>query len=418
MGVDSPNCSYVSLLNHLGVGPNNHIHSALRPVKNWWTPTYVMVDLYLYVIIDVNEKHQSLTTGFYTTMLWTSEFLRWDPEHFCDIYLMTIPKDYVWIPPITVMESLETKLSFEESSYVSLQASGLVGTGDSYKITSTCKMELFKFPFDTQQCKLTVLTTLNTIEQIRLYPISNSSSAMSGSMTVFQAQGEWDLISINVSRQSLTIRTSTWDTVVYTIVMSRRPQLYVINFLTPVFLFLVLDLMSFFMNEARGEKLSFKVTLLLAISVLLLILHDMLPSTHDKTPLIAVFCTGIFIFVGCSIVETIVVSFLMRMASKCDLAAFSRETPEKRAQEEASRQGPVVSTVSVVEEGTAIASLLRLLLEEVRTLRQSTSPQPAHAGKTCVRLKTAAKAINTLYFILYTIAAIWFLVEVFKQWFY
>src|SRR4029434_8543124 len=34
-----------------------------------------------------------------------------------------------------------------------------------------------------------------------------------------------------------------------------------------------------------GEKLSFKVTVLLAISVLLLILHDILPSTDQKTPL-------------------------------------------------------------------------------------------------------------------------------------
>ncbi|XP_063045992.1 5-hydroxytryptamine receptor 3A-like [Engraulis encrasicolus] len=420
MAVDSPGCSYVSLLNHLGVGPNNHTHSALRPVRNWSTPTYVTVDLYLYVIIDVNEKHQSLTTGLHMfSSGWTNELLRWDPEHFCGIYTMTIPEEYVWRPPTSIMESFDAKLSYEKSSYVNLIASGWVTTGESYKITSTCKMDLFKFPFDTQQCKLTVLTILNTIDQIRLYPGSNSADVLSGSLMVFQAQGEWDLIRINVTRQNLTIGTSVWDTVIYTIVMCRRPQLYVINLLIPVFLFLVLDLMSFFINEVQGEKLSFKVTVLLAISVLLLILHDMLPSTHDRTPLIGVFCTGIFLFVGFSIVETIAVSFLMRMASKCDLAAFSRETREKRVQEEASGQGPVVSTVKGVEQDTAIVSLLRLLLEEVRKLRQSTCPQPArHAGSACVCLKTAAKAINTLYFILYTCAAVCFLVGVFKQWYY
>lgn len=63
-------------------------------------------------------------------------------------------------------------------------------------------------------------------------------------------------------------------------------MLYVINLIVPLFYLLVLDLTSFFINEARGEKLGFKVTVLLSISVLLLILQDMLPSTEDQLPMI------------------------------------------------------------------------------------------------------------------------------------
>lgn len=69
------------------------------------------------------------------------------------------------------------------------------------------------------------------------------------------------------------------------VVVERKPVLYIINFIMPLFFFLVLDLASFFISEARGEKLSFKVTLLLSISVLLLILQDMLPSTEKNLPL-------------------------------------------------------------------------------------------------------------------------------------
>lgn len=63
-------------------------------------------------------------------------------------------------------------------------------------------------------------------------------------------------------------------------------MLYVINLIVPLFYLLVLDLASFFISEARGEKLSFKVTVLLSISVLLLILQDMLPSTEETLPMI------------------------------------------------------------------------------------------------------------------------------------
>lgn len=68
--------------------------------------------------------------------------------------------------------------------------------------------------------------------------------------------------------------------------MKRRPLLYVINFLLPIVFFLTLDLASFLIADHRGEKLGFKVTVLLAISVLLLILNDILPSMSNKTPLI------------------------------------------------------------------------------------------------------------------------------------
>ena len=63
-------------------------------------------------------------------------------------------------------------------------------------------------------------------------------------------------------------------------------MLYVINLIVPLFYLLVLDLASFFISEARGEKLGFKVTILLSISVLLLILQDMLPSTEEHLPMI------------------------------------------------------------------------------------------------------------------------------------
>ncbi|CAL8382123.1 unnamed protein product [Gadus morhua 'NCC'] len=68
--------------------------------------------------------------------------------------------------------------------------------------------------------------------------------------------------------------------------MKRRPLLHVINFLLPVLFFLCLDLSSFLISDHRGDKLGFKVTVLLAISVLLLILNEILPSMSNRTPLI------------------------------------------------------------------------------------------------------------------------------------
>jgi len=68
--------------------------------------------------------------------------------------------------------------------------------------------------------------------------------------------------------------------------IKRRPVLYVVNFIIPVCFLLVLDVISFFVDSKAADKVAFKVTLLLSISVMLLIINNTLPSTGTKIPLI------------------------------------------------------------------------------------------------------------------------------------
>lgn len=76
------------------------------------------------------------------------------------------------------------------------------------------------------------------------------------------------------------------ESVCLQVTIRRKPMLYVVNLIVPLFYLLVLDVASFFIHASKGEKLSFKITVLLSISVLLLILQDMLPSTEDNLPMI------------------------------------------------------------------------------------------------------------------------------------
>lgn len=89
--------------------------------------------------------------------------------------------------------------------------------------------------------------------------------------------------------------------------MKRRPLLHVINFLLPILFFLTLDLSSFFISDHRSEKLGFKVTILLAISVLLLILNEILPAMSNETPLIGSY----------PILDSSVVPLLLLIAAAC-----------------------------------------------------------------------------------------------------
>lgn len=69
-------------------------------------------------------------------------------------------------------------------------------------------------------------------------------------------------------------------------VIRRRPLFYTINLLLPSIFLMVMDIVGFYLPPNSGERVSFKITLLLGYSVFLIIVSDTLPATAVGTPLI------------------------------------------------------------------------------------------------------------------------------------
>jgi len=70
------------------------------------------------------------------------------------------------------------------------------------------------------------------------------------------------------------------------VVIRRRPLFYTVNLLLPSIFLMVMDVVGFYLPPDSGERVSFKVTLMLGYSVFLIIVSDTLPATAIGTPLI------------------------------------------------------------------------------------------------------------------------------------
>lgn len=70
------------------------------------------------------------------------------------------------------------------------------------------------------------------------------------------------------------------------VVIRRRPLFYAVNLLLPSVFLMLMDVVGFHLPPDSGERVSFKVTLLLGYSVFLIIVSDTLPATAIGTPLI------------------------------------------------------------------------------------------------------------------------------------
>ncbi|CAM4420548.1 unnamed protein product [Leuciscus chuanchicus] len=207
--------------------------------------------------------------------------------------------------------SIKTEFGTKESPYVLLFYWGFLVTSDVLSLTTSCKMDLYRFPFDTQSCSITFQSSAYSYKDLEIRLLSDEMGGNISFRDFFEVQGEWELLNINFAKAQATGFWYDVDQLIFQITIKRRPLLYLFNIILPVFFFILLDVASFFIDTSGSDKLCFKVTLLLSISVLLLILNDTLPSTADKIPLIGVYCCGIFCLIGISILETILVNYLM-----------------------------------------------------------------------------------------------------------
>ncbi|XP_056286118.1 5-hydroxytryptamine receptor 3A-like isoform X1 [Pseudoliparis swirei] len=314
-GVDSErHCSYQDVLSHLNLTKNKELYSMTRPVKNYKRPTLISLEVLLYAILDVVEKDQKFIPYVWTVMRWHNEYISWDPNQFCGINSISIPSGILWKPDLTIEEMTE-KDKAPASPYLTINHKGDVEVQNYQVLVSSCRMHIYKFPFDIQRCNLSFKSVIHTARDIRLLASDNSSEATEWSREVMRTQYEWLFIKMTVTSKNASDILGQ-DMVIYTITMKRRSILYIVNFLIPVLLFLCLDLSSFLISDNGGEKLSFKVTVLLAVTVLQLILNEILPASSNRIPLIALYCIGIFGLMLLSLLETILVMHLMEKDSK------------------------------------------------------------------------------------------------------
>ncbi|XP_034567548.1 5-hydroxytryptamine receptor 3A-like isoform X2 [Notolabrus celidotus] len=414
----TPDCSYLGLLTNLTLTPASETLQIMRPVKNWTTPTEVRLDMVMYGILHVDEKSQTVESHIWTQMTWRNEFLTWNPADFCGIKRLNVPRSKMWLPDISIQEDTSDTSTTFYGPLVYLDHTGLVIGNSRQRLTSTCRLNLAMFPFDSQNCTMTFVSMSSDAEQMSLGSLTNDTLLSKLSEQIMVTNGEWELDHLEIGYKLFAKDGVHQDMLVYTITISRKPLLYVINLIVPLLYLLVLDLASFFISEGRGEKLSFKVTILLSISVLLLILQDMLPSTESSMPYIAIYCVVIFAVVGLSVLEAMVVSFLIDLDGYCATMAPSPDDSQDEIElEDGYHKEPTgAEEEGQVKQGKSFPPMvgpnclapLESILKEVKAARLGVKKQREEEKKEG-RYKRIAGIIDHIFFFLYFSTVVVFL---------
>ncbi|KAK0134355.1 5-hydroxytryptamine receptor 3A [Merluccius polli] len=205
-------CSYYDVLQHLNVSKDNEIHKLTRPVLDHTKPTDVYLEVAFYAILD---------------MLWHSDLLSWDPKDFCNITTIpSVPDELIWKPDIIIKEMTDLDKA-PPTPYLTLYSNGTVHQNKGMVVVTTCMMNIYSFPFDTQRCNLSFNSITNTGKELKLIPADTSKLATLWTREVLQTQDEWEFCNVKVTNSN---SEDVPDVIVFTVC------LYVLTLtLTPAF---------------------------------------------------------------------------------------------------------------------------------------------------------------------------------------
>lgn len=156
-------------------------------------------------------------------------------------------------------------------------------------ISSECEIDVSHFPFDSQKCYLEFGSWTEDGGKLDFEPRYGVFYTEH-----FKQSGEW-VVYDHKSWKQVTYYMCCeypYPTVMFSISIKRRAIFYFLNLIVPCSLLTVLSMFSFILPPNSGERVSFVVTVLLALSVYMMMITNTMPhSSH--TPLASKF----FLFV-------------------------------------------------------------------------------------------------------------------------
>ncbi|ELT88908.1 hypothetical protein CAPTEDRAFT_130583, partial [Capitella teleta] len=151
-------------------------------------------------------------------------------------------------------------------------------------------MDIAYFPFDSQSCTISIGTWAYYSAKMDLLPTASEPD-----LKLFHIHGEWEMLGSSVVKNSTVLPCCghmSYPYVEFTFHLSRRRMFYVINIIVPCSMLSALMLVMFWVPQHAGERVTGIVTMLLAFTVFLHMVSDIVPRTSLQIPVLVLHLTS------------------------------------------------------------------------------------------------------------------------------
>lgn len=183
-----------------------------------------------------------------------------------------------------------------------VKSSGTVSWTPPASYKSSCTMDVTFFPFDRQNCSMKFGSWTYDGSMVDLILINENVDRKD-----FFDNGEWEILNAKGMKGNRREGFYSYPFVAYSFVLRRLPLFYTLFLIIPCLGLSFLTVLVFYLPSDEGEKLSLSTSVLVSLTVFLLVIEEIIPSSSKVIPLIGEYLLFIMIFVTLSIIVTVFV---------------------------------------------------------------------------------------------------------------
>ncbi|KAM3871827.1 neuronal acetylcholine receptor subunit alpha-4-like [Diretmus argenteus] len=245
-----------------------------------------------------------MTTNVWVKQEWNDYKLRWNPEEYENVTSIRIPSEIIWRPDIVLYNNADGDFAVTHLTKAHLFHNGRVKWMPPAIYKSSCSIDVTFFPFDQQNCKMKFGSWTYDRAKIDLISMGSHVDQMD-----YWESGEWVIINAvgKYNTKKYECCTEIYPDITYYFIIRRLPLFYTINLIIPCLLISCLTVLVFYLPSQCGEKITLCISVLLSLTVFLLLITEIIPSTSLVIPLIGEYLLFTMIFVTLSIIITVFV---------------------------------------------------------------------------------------------------------------
>ena len=159
---------------------------------------------------------------------------------------------------------------------------GIVTWYPTGRFLTYCEVDAYQFPFDRQDCKLTISNFRSPATHTNFTP--DHSIPVIDNQTIFS--NEWTLIESKVVNNPILNNGRCMSNIDYILTLKRVPNYYVITIIVPIALLSCVNLMVFPLPAQSGEKINLSMACLMAFFLMQVNISQNMPTNFETTPVI------------------------------------------------------------------------------------------------------------------------------------
>ncbi|XP_061489976.1 neuronal acetylcholine receptor subunit beta-3 isoform X2 [Rhineura floridana] len=243
-----------------------------------------------------------MTTNVWLKQEWIDHKLCWDPEDYGGITAIRVPSESLWLPDIVLFENADGRFEGSLMTKAVVKYNGIVVWTSPASYKSSCMMDVTFFPFDRQNCSMKFGSWTYDGSMVDLILVDEDVDR-----TDFFDNGEWEILNAKGMKGNRKDGLYAYPFITYSFVLRRLPLFYTLFLIIPCLGLSFLTVLVFYLPSDEGEKLSLSTSVLVSLTVFLLVIEEIIPSSSKVIPLIGEYLLFIMIFVTLSIIVTVFV---------------------------------------------------------------------------------------------------------------